>query len=122
MTLTPCPPPRGHPALCAERVDDRRVSVSGVHYLGFALIPIWNQLRLDLAKDAELDAALDEIDDGLQHLLGVVGRVGDDDDGEGGRPGIVEVGYLGDTGVELVAYFLGDGARDQTLVFETEGV
>ena len=43
-------------------------------------IPVRDQFRLDLADHTKLDTALDEFDHGLQHLLGVPGAVGDDDD------------------------------------------
>ncbi len=45
------------------------------HYdgAGIALWPLpeWDQLGLDLADDAKLDARLDERDDLRQHLIGV---------------------------------------------------
>jgi hypothetical protein len=91
---------------------------SHAHALPATVVLVGDQLSLDLAERAEGDVALDEGDDGLEHLIGVAAVVRDADDADRRDPPVVEVLDLRDTGVELDAGPGNDRLDDAPLLLE----
>lgn len=69
---------------------------------------VGDQLRLDFPQDSLFDVALDEVDDVLEHFVGMRRAVADAHDPQCRHALIVEIFNFSNPGVELISHALGD--------------